>query len=245
VPGRGTVFLPQVKSWKISGGHDTLHIFDFSAAERLDFSWDESPHPFKLTLFPPNLSEMVLSFEVIPKDLPIPSPYSMPHITTIKFESMDIPSHLQRYFHLPKLKRLYLDNITCRLSFDIDETWEDDTEPDMLLDPLFFQSVPELEFLSLYRMSVDDRVFANLQLCPQFRQLKMDICQIDEEFLKSLLTILTDEGSLPSLEIVQIDTSWPHVSGFSFETFASRCRQCRPGIVISGDEKKYAPNAWF
>jgi hypothetical protein len=240
LPQGRMVSLPRVKSWRIVDGFDAILMFDFSNARRLDYTCDETTHPFDLVLLPSNLSEMILAFNFTPEILSMPQPHSMPHINTMEFCFMDLPSHLQRYFHLPKLKRLILKDVTCRSSFDTIHTKE---EPPIFLDPLFFQSVPDLEFLSLFKTPVDDKLLANLRYCPQFRELRIDTCHVVERLFSSLPMLLADEGPLPSLKIVHVDTSWPYGSDFSFGEFISLCIRHRPGMVISGNEKEYDPSA--
>jgi hypothetical protein len=153
---------------------------------------------------------------------------------------MDLPNHLQQYFHLPKLKRSILEDVTCRSSFDTIHTKE---ESPIFLDSLFFQSVPDLEVPSLFRTPVDDKLLANLRYCPQSRGLRIDTYHVFEGLFISLPMLLADEGPFPSLKIVQVNTSWPYGIGFSFEDYISLCIRYRPRIVISGNEKEYDPSA--
>jgi hypothetical protein len=217
-------------------------MFDFNSAEIFHFKGDNSSYAFELASLPSNLSAMALEYVFLPKTPPIPGPHSMPHITTLEFCFMDLPSHLQHYFHFPKLKRLALASITCRSSLDPHERQNYGTRFNVFLDPLFFQSVPDLEFLSLRGTPVDNQLLDNIQSCPQLRKITMDRCKLENEALITLAAMLANEGHLPSLKIVHVDNSWPPATNLPFDKFIKLCIRHRPGMVISGNEKEY--NFW-
>ncbi|PVG01761.1 hypothetical protein CPB86DRAFT_870836 [Serendipita vermifera] len=170
-----TVSLPRVKSWKIDGGPDTLIMFDFSNAEKLKFCTDGcSQYPFDLALLPITVPEMVLNFTFTPEILSMTKPYSLLQVTTITFSCMGLPDQLHRYLHLPNLKKLSFDSVYY---FPLEDTTDQTkykytANPYAFLDSLFFQNIPGLESLSLRTTEVDDKLLANLQYCPRFRELR-------------------------------------------------------------------------
>jgi hypothetical protein len=216
-------------------------MFDLSSAEKLDFCEDSSPCPLELGLLPNTVREMTLQMTFTTQILSMPNPYVLPHTTSIKFVGIPIPTHLQQYFLLPQLQKLYMDGVICWSSFDsVEERMKDPKRPNAFLDALFFQSVPRLEFLSLCNTPTDDKMLTDLQHCPQFRELKIESCPINEQLITSLIETLTHDGSLPSLKIIHMDSSWPVSLSFSFEDFVKSCIRHRPGMTISGNERVYS-----
>jgi hypothetical protein len=222
--------FPRIKSWKIEALPGLLRNIDFQKAEKLEFYGHGSTDALKLKFIPSQLTELYLKGVALDHNSVLgDGKHFMPNLVTLQLGDSCIDGSLPCYITSPNLKNLYLWNLNTRVG---------NSRSQILADEVFFQGIPNLEYLFLSQMEVDTPFCFNLQNCPSLREICIGTCFI-ADFVPSFIEILMNGTSLSSLTNMVIDSSWPSEMGLSFMDFARICARHRPGMCVSGNERLY------
>jgi hypothetical protein len=164
---------------------------------------------------------------------------TLPLLTTLNLRSMDVDGRIQQYLTFPELKSLELSSVRFVSPPSSFLVFRQNPNPaDALSENAFFNGIPNLERLSLIRMSANVALAAVIRKCISLQHLVMEHCEI-EGFILSLIRYMPDRRIFPSLKSVHIDSSWPREFPMSYMEFARYCIRRRPELQVTGNEKPY------
>lgn len=234
---RTKISLPKVQVCRLHGGDDiiSLHGLDLSGMDTLEWS-STAPTPSSIGILPNQLTNLTLRrFQISVKGLPGSQPYFLPNLVILKLQEILMDDVLDAFFKCSRLKRLYYQSCAYALS---NPTGYTNRRSRRVIDEAFIQQTSLLEHISLQGVTLNFAL--PLQLCRHLCSLIIDDCLIGE-FLLTFVDSLQEPASFPSLQLLQIDNSWPSDSQMSYQEFARRCVTKRPSLWISGNEQQKLP----
>ncbi|PVG01782.1 hypothetical protein CPB86DRAFT_823378 [Serendipita vermifera] len=226
------VLLSHIKSWRIECSTDILDVIDLKGADSLRFASTKWPPAPTISTLPNQLTKLVLGNVKFTRGQ---GPHHLPDLISMELEDVVFEGLVQQYFNCPKLRWLHFStSIYDPIFHSINKfnhykasAWE-------LFDRSFFRGVPNLESLSLHGLLLDIIFAATLEVIPLLRNLNLEDCRV-EQFIHWFLRSLQNPEAFPSLNLVQVDNSWPIESDISFPEFARAAIGLRPDVRMSGN----------
>ncbi|PVF94868.1 hypothetical protein CPB86DRAFT_625991 [Serendipita vermifera] len=105
-----------------------------------------------------------------------------------------------------------------------------------LFDKLFFESTPELQDLSISKMTnMVENLVESLRCCLSLQRLTINRSP-SPKFIQSFNEEIQDQGFLPNLAYISIRSSWVAEVGMSYTELKEHSRASRPGLDFQGDD---------
>lgn len=228
------ISMPRLKSLRLSARFGLLEAMNLSHIEELTLScYPQTWYAVKPTAIPIRLSELSLERLSLNRSNPIGSPCCLPQLKRLNLNEIAIRGSLRDYLSFPKLTYLAV-NEPRFLSKDGQRLLREKEAATVFSDELFFQSVPELETLSLSSMTVNRKLINCLHFCPMFRNLLIDTCSI-KSFISSFIEVKVHSVHLLALQELTILDSWPLSMSVSFLEFIACLSITRPDIQVFGN----------
>jgi hypothetical protein len=133
-------------------------------------------------------------------------------LNVLKIHNARIDGSIHRYFILPVLRELHLDDI---IFVDTEEGY--DNLISLPFSDTFFPSIPQLASLHLIRLELGEELTDSLQECPLLQELVIDKC-ITDDFMASFIDYLTNyDDSFPALRKFHFRQTWPLNADMTYE----------------------------
>ncbi|PVF94866.1 hypothetical protein CPB86DRAFT_625974 [Serendipita vermifera] len=226
------ITLPKVKKLRLSGlNTELVNIFETDALEHLSIDGlreanglTPSSDALMVTAIPTQLVRLTIRNSML--NFSTTSAVHLPNLTELTLETVGLCAPLRRYIEAPQLKDLTLDYVVYISSNPI-------VPP--LCDALFFQSIPQLEYLFISEVTGFDEPLADtLRYYSLLEMMIIEFCHVNK-LIPALSGGLQDGSFLPKLVHTSIRNSWISENGTSYCDFRELIRTQRPGLHIEGN----------
>jgi hypothetical protein len=236
------VALPLLKQLNIIGSDSLLNSFEIKEVEILEFCCATEGRSFLLTSSPAQLTELSLeNVDFTAMNVSRHLPYDFPCLRKLRLFCVDLEAPLQKYFKMPRLQRLDLDEVNVP-SWDYENTHNLEDESNLSdKSPSFLflsQQFHELEVLLVDYNVADAGFVKRIQNYPQLCNLEVYLYD-SRKFLSKFVESLEHKGAFPSLKLLDISAfKWPSQwTSMSYTEFVQYCTAKRPGLNVAYIDK--------